>query len=185
MDGIGGTDLALRRSSSGLRHYVVQTTDPSVATTKIAVAELMGEGFPTLWLATQETYTDRFRRTRTLDESLFPGYLFVQVNIDVEAWKYIPQLRGVRRILGSSPTKPVAMPLGAIDRLRAEFDAGEFKVKSPLPIVAGDMIRVDVGWLAGKSGVCKMSKGERIEVMMAEFAGKVVLHRGMVSRAVA
>lgn len=168
----------------GLKHYVVQTTDPSIATTKLAFSEIMKAKFPTVWLATRESYTDRHRKTRTLEVSLFPGYLFVEFDTGDNAWKDIPQQRGVRRILGT-PMKPVALPVGAVDRLRALFDAGEFKPRTPLPVMQGDKIVVESGLLVGKMGVCSLSRGERIEAMMAEFAGKVVFHRGMVRRVAA
>lgn len=148
------------------KHYVVQTTDPSVATTKIAVAELMDAGFATIWLATREPVTDRHRRTHMHEASLFPGYLFVEFDMADGRWKNIPQQRGVRRILGSSPMRPTALPIGAVDRLRADFDAGEFTPKPVAGIGASDRIIVDAGIFAGHIGVCTMSRGERVKVML-------------------
>lgn len=148
------------------RYYVVQTTNPSIATTRLAVTELMEACFPTVWLATRESYTDRFRRTRTVEASLFPGYLFVEFDMSTDVWKNIPQTRGVRRILGSSPISPTALPFGAVDHLRAEFDAGVFKPKTAPGIAVNDRLILEMGPFAGHAGVCTMSKGERVKVLM-------------------
>lgn len=168
------------------KHYVVQTTDPSIATTKIAVAELMEALFPTVWLATREPYTDRHRKTRIIEASLFPGYLFVEFDPSMQDWKTIPQLRGVRRILGSSPIHPTALPVGAVERLRADFNAGEFKPKVEPGIVAGERLVVIAGPFAGHVGLCELSSGERVEVMLKLLGGErpVPLRRDMVRRAV-
>lgn len=170
----------------GPRDYVVQTTDSSVATTKIAVGEMIDAGFTTTWLATRETYTDRHRKTRTVEASLFPGYLFVQFDITDARWRAITQLRGVKRILGSDPTHPTSLRHGAVERLRAQFDAGEFTPRPEAKIALGEVLSFTAGPFAGKSGVCDLSRGERIEILLQEFGGEVRVKtcRSMVRRAV-
>lgn len=167
--------------------YVVMTTDSSVATTKIAVQEILSSGFQPTWLATRETYTDRFRQTRTIESSLFPGYFFVMLDLFVDNWRPITQLRGVKRILGADPTHPTALRPGAVERLRAQFDAGEYLPRPDVTIVAGEPLRFTAGPYAGKIGVCKLSRGERIEILLQAFGGEVTVKtgRGMVRRAVA
>lgn len=169
----------------GPRDYVVQTTDSSVATTKIAISEMMTAAFATTWLATRETYTDHRRQTRIVEASLFPGYLFVQFDITVDRWKAITQLRGVKRILGADPTHPTALRPGAVDRLKAQFDAGEFTPRPEAKITAGELLAFTAGPFAGRIGVCSLSKGERIEILLNEFGREVPVKtgRGMVRRA--
>lgn len=170
---------------SGLCDYVVQTTDSSVATTKIAVQEILSAGFPTTWLATRETYTDRFRQTRVIEASLFPGYIFVSFDVSSPDWKLITQLRGVKRILGADPTHPTPLMDGAVERLRAQFEAGAYSPPPDVPIVAGEPLAFTAGPFAGRVGVCKLSRGERIEILLREFGGEVLVKtgRGMVRRA--
>lgn len=166
------------------KDYVVMATDSSVATTKIAVSEILEKGFPTIWLATQESYTDRFRKTRTVEMSLFPGYIFVRFDTGADHWKAITQLRGVRRILGADPTHPTPLRPGAVERLRAQFDAGEFTPKPEAAIAAGELLAFTAGPFSGRVGVCSLSRGERIEILLQEFGREVPVKtgRGMVRR---
>lgn len=167
-----------------IKHYVVQTTDPSIATTDVAVKEITAEGFTTTWLATLEQYTDRHRKTRTLKTSLFPGYIFVAFDIANDSWRRIISCRGVRKILSADPTHPTALPFGAVDRLRREFEAGEFTPKPEAGLATGERLSVIAGPFSGHIGLCKLSRGERVEVMLKLFGQErsVPLRRDMVRR---
>lgn len=168
------------------RQYVVTTTDPSIATTEIAVKEIGTAGFSTTWLATLEQYTDRNRRTRPLKASLFPGYIFVEFDIGHDDWMRIASCRGVRHILGSTPMRPTALPIGALDILRQQFEAGEFKPRPPADFVVGERLTVVNGPFFGHVGICRMSKGERVDVLLRLFGQErpVPLQRDMLRRAV-
>lgn len=176
---IAAVEMLLRRAelydaAGGKRmttkHYVVQTSNPSIATTEIVVDEITRKGFETIWLATLEPYTDRFHQTHTLKASLFPGYIFVAFDTTDHGWKAIRQCRNVRDILGP-PERPTALPAGCVDSLRARFSAGEFKVKTPDPLKVGDRIVVDVGPDRNTIGTVKLSRGDRVKVLY-EFLGQ-------------
>lgn len=170
-----------------MRHYVVQTTDPSAATTELAVQEMTAAGFVTTWLATLEQYTDRHRRTRTLRTSLFPGYVFVEFDVAGDDWMRIVSCRGVRNILGAGPLRPIALPIGALDKLRRDFEAGEFKPKSKSELVKGEHLSVVAGPFTGQIGVCMLSTGERVAVLLKMFGQErpLMLRSDMVRRVVA
>lgn len=168
------------------RDYVVETTDGSAATMKIAMGELIKGGIATTWLAAEETYTDRLRQTRTLKVSVFPGYLLVELDVDEDAWKYIHDMRGVKRLMCSALGTPIALPIGEVDRIKARFQAGEFKLQPLQGVAMGDKVVFEAGAYAGKVGVVKQSKDERIGVLMTWFGAEreVLIRRDMVRRAV-
>lgn len=155
------------------RHYVVQTTDPSIATTDVAVKEIGALEFPTTWLATLEQYTDRNRQTRTVRSSLFPGYVFVEFDVGDDRWMLIPSCRGVRKVLGSGPLRPTALPDGALGDLSRRFEAGEFKAKPEFG--EGDRLNLIEGPFVGRVGVCKLSRGARVEVLLRLFGQDISL----------
>lgn len=167
-----------------IKNYVVQTTDPSAATTALAVQEVTEAGFGTTWLATLEQYTWR-RQTRTVKASLFPGYFFTEFDVTNDDWRRIASCRGVFRILGADPTHPTALPAGAVERLRREFEAGEFRPKPEADFVTEERLEVTAGSFQSRIGVCKLSKGERVEVLLKLFGRDtlVTLRRDMVRRA--
>lgn len=150
----------------------------------LALRELTKAGFTATWLAADETYTDRQRQTRTMKVSVFPGYLFVPFDTVELAWRGIHMLRGIKRVLGGDPIRPTALPHGSIDRLKAKFQAGEFKL-APIPgITKGDKIIFEAGPFAGRVGVVSHSRNERIKVM-TEVLGderEIEIWSGMVRR---
>lgn len=179
-------DRLIWGKSMATKHYVIQTTDPSIATTAIAVKEITEAGFVTTWLATLETYTDQRRKTRTIKASLFPGYLFVEFDVGDPSWKRIASCRGVLKILGSSPLRPTALPAGAFDRLRLQFEAGEFRPKPETDFSIDEPLTVTAGPFSGHIGVCRLSKGERVKILLKLFGHErtLTLRRDMVRRAV-
>lgn len=160
--------------------YVVQTHP---CEEKLAIAELTQAGFWTCWLASKERYRAKYG-WRELEVSTFPSYLFVGFDVADERWRIIPQKRGVKRILGSDPTHPTPLPIGAVDRLRSRFDAGEFKAPTAIPLAINDYLIVEAGPFAGRVGICTMSRGERIKILM-EILGderEIEIWSGMVKR---
>lgn len=172
-----------------MKSYVIQTTDSTPATEKIANAKMIAAGFKTTWLATVKQRTVR-RCTRSIVDSLFPGYLFVDFDASTDAWKVIPLLRdpngrGVHSILGAGPMAPTPLPSGALERLQRDFEAGEFRPRVEPDFVAGDRLSVIVGPWAGQIGVCDLSDEERVNVLMQAFGHlrPIQFRRDMLRRA--
>jgi transcription antitermination factor NusG len=169
-----------------IRDYVVETLDGSVVTMALAVRELIGAEFDATWLATEESYKDRHGFTRQLKTSVFPRYLFVPFDPCDVRWRRIRELRGVKRVIWTDdPLKPFALPPGTVARLKAQFQAGEFKLKPKAGIARGDNVVFEAGPFAGHSGKVTESKGERLLVLMALFGSEreVPVQSGMVRRA--
>lgn len=143
-------------------YYVVQTHP---CQERLALTEMEEARFETCWLASKEKYRSK-TGWREMDVPTFPSYIFVSFDVRDERWRSITQMRGVKRILGSDPMHPTQLPIGAIDKLKARFDAGEFKVRAELPIAVLDRVRIDAGPFAGHVGLCTMSRGERIKILM-------------------
>lgn len=170
------------------KHYVVQTTDTSVATEKLAHQQLMAHGVPTTWLCTAEQRTVR-RCTKTIIKSLFPGYFFIEMDITDPAWTAIPHLgdtrgRGVMGILGAGPLRPTALPVGALERLCRQFAAGEYQQKPDPGFAVDEQLKVIAGPWTGQIGVCLLSDEERVDVMLKVFGQErpVPFRRDMLRR---
>ncbi len=168
-----------------LRDYVIQASDSSIITTKLAVDEVTKAGFATTWLVTRGPSTNLFRRTRIVEEALFPGYFFATFDVGIPNWKIIPSRRGVRNILGADPLHPTPLPVGAADRLRLRFDAGEFKPEQPVGVGVDDAVMVTEGPFAGRRGVCTMSRADRIKVLLHELRFEIEIGRDALQRAMA
>ncbi len=166
-----------------IRDYVVQTHPCAEV---LAKSNLEARAFD-VYLPTvvYEGRTGRLREKRyTTIEPLFPGYLFVTLDIACAEWRRISSAKGVRRLLGENSERPTALPCGALQDLRERFNAGEFVKRIGGPqITAGDRIRVTNGAFEGYAGTCTQSRGDRVHVLLSLLMGAVpvTLPVGMVA----
>lgn len=155
------------------RDYVVQTLPCFEA---VAKANLEAKGFE-VYLPTvvEEIRTGRLREKRTtVLAPLFPRYLFVRMDLHDRAWRVIASVRGVQRMLGSDGEHPTPLPVRALGDLRERFAAGEFVRRAAVSAVnAGDGVTITEGVFQGHSGICTVSRGERIKVLLSLLSGAV------------
>lgn len=140
----------------------------------IAVEELTKQGYPTFFARHERELPDR----RIVIVPMFPGYLFVRFNQHEERWRPITSTPGIRSLYGSSPETPAPAERGIIERFIARVDADGILRKQWLPpadpFEKGDVLRVTDGPFTGFAGLCEMSAGRRIKVMLQVFAGRGV-----------
>ena len=112
------------------------------------------------------------RRDRKI-EPLFPGYLFVALDLHDSDWPRVCRARGVYRILGR-PGHPQPLPTGVIENLIARTSARRVvddpgQDASVVYLHPGDHAHVLSGPLAGFSGICTVSRETRIRLLLNLF----------------
>jgi transcriptional antiterminator RfaH len=121
-----------------------------------------------------ETYAPRLREQRiahgrkvTRTPLLFPGYLFVWIELQWHAARWSP---GVVRIVLNGGT-PAAVPDGVIADLKARETGGLIDLPRAPKFRPGDRLRVIHGPFAGHVGLYAGKPHERIEVLLAILGG--------------
>jgi transcriptional antiterminator RfaH len=92
------------------------------------------------------------RRTEKIAAPLFPGYLFISMDVAATRWRAIRSTIGVRHLIcqGDAPT-PV--PDGVVEDIQAREGAdGLVAVRDPLPFKAGDAVQIAGGPLREHTG---------------------------------
>jgi len=114
------------------------------------------------------------RRIETVTAPLFPRYLFVAIDLNVQRWRSIYSTVGVSRLVcnGDDPT-PV--PCGVVEELRNREDANGFiKLERRALFRAGDKIRVLDGAFSSCLGLFEgMAERERIAILLDLLGRKV------------
>jgi transcriptional antiterminator RfaH len=114
------------------------------------------------------------RRIETVAAPLFPRYLFVAIDLNVQRWRSIYSTVGVSRLVcnGDDPT-PV--PDGIVEALKQREDAGGFiKLDTRPRFRAGDKIRVLDGAFSSCLGLFEgMAERERIAILLDLLGRKV------------
>lgn len=94
---------------------------------------------------------------------LFPCYLLVQLDLGIDRWRTIRSTRGVKRLLGNNPERPVAVEKGVMAVLLERF--GDGPVADP-DMAVGSLVRVMEGPLAGCLGNMVSSAQDRVRILM-------------------
>jgi transcriptional antiterminator RfaH len=114
------------------------------------------------------------RRIETVVAPLFPRYLFVAIDLNVQRWRSIYSTVGVNRLVcnGDDPT---AVPDGIVEALKQREDPNGFiKLDSRLPFRAGDKVRVLDGAFSSCLGLFEgMAERERIAILLDLLGRKV------------
>lgn len=166
----------------GQRWYVVQSQPNAEAK---AVNHLSRQGY--------NTYLPRYlkrrrhaRRVEIVSASLFPRYLFVGIDLNVQRWRSIFSTVGVSRLVchGELPT-PIASSV--IEGLKArEDESGFIQLDQRLKFRPGDKIRVMDGVFGDCLGLYEgMKDSDRVAILLDLLGRKVRVTVNMDSLAAA
>jgi transcriptional antiterminator RfaH len=124
-----------------------------------------------LTLAGYETYATRlrerhiaYRRKVIRTPFLFPGYLFVLIELQWSQARWSP---GVARIVMDG-VQPARVPDAVIDEIRARERGGLIELPKPPPVRPGDAVRILRGPFEGRLGIYHgMKPRQHIEVLLS------------------
>jgi transcriptional antiterminator RfaH len=154
----------------GSRWYVAQTHPHGEAR---ASRHLCRQGFP--------VYLPRFlkqrrhaRRVEKIPSPLFPGYLFVSIDLATQRWLSIDSTCGVSRLVRDND-RPATVPQHVIDALKLREDADGFVQLDRRPRFSpGDKVRVIGGAFCDSIGLYEgLSSRERVAILLELLGRKV------------
>jgi len=130
----------------------------------IAKAQLENQGFE-VFLPCIEKTARHARKFTLVRKSLFPGYLFVRLDLECERWRSINGTLGVARLVARGDG-PSAAPSGIIEAIAQACDAsGVMHMAAELS--DGDRVRVTQGPFADLIGTLERLDGAaRVRVLL-------------------
>lgn len=142
---------------SRLRWYAVQCLSNREF---VAASQLGNQGFATFLPCLLKTRRHA-RKFDSVRRPLFPGYLFVQLDIARDRWRSVNGTVGVAKLVGHAEL-PSAAPAGSIEAIRAACDESDVMHVS-VDMAPGDAVRVTrgpfselVGRLEGLDGAARV-----------------------------
>jgi transcriptional antiterminator RfaH len=114
------------------------------------------------------------RRTDVVRLPLFPGYLFLHMDLSSSRWHSVNSTVGVHSLLCQG-RMPAAVPEGVVEELRArETMDGLVPLRSLMVLEQGERLRIVDGPLNDRVGIYeKMTGGERV-VLLLQLLGREV-----------
>ena len=147
-----------------MKYYVAKTKPCHEA---IAQANLAAKGFEAYVPTVREEIRTRTQRLSTL-RPMFPGYIFVRLDLTDPHWRAAHSARGVMSLMGPHPERPTAVPERAMAWVY-ESEANENAKHAMGPVAhvaAGDEVTVTMKNGKTIDGVCQMSAKDRVTVLM-------------------
>ncbi len=107
---------------------------------------------------------------QTTSRKFFPGYMFVQMQLDETTWHLVKGTSKVTGFVGSS-TKPPAVPEAEVLRITQQMAVGAEKPRPKVNFVEGEAIRVIDGPFSNFNGTVEeinLDKG-KVKVLVSIF----------------
>ncbi len=136
----------------------------------IADKNLKRQGFQT-FLPMEEETRQRNGRFVTAVRPLFPGYVFVAVDVARGLWRTVNSTYGITRLV-SFGKEPAAVPLDLVSQLMLRCDT-KGKLLSPKLLKAGDQVTMTKGPFTNfVAEVEKIAPDRRVWVLMEIMGGQ-------------
>jgi len=108
-----------------------------------AYKNLQRQGFATFMPMREKTVCHARKRSEVL-RPLFPGYIFVNFDVDLSQWRVINNTLGVARLITLRPDTPQMAPVSLMKALLTQCDEHDV-VLPPAALKVGDRVRVTDG----------------------------------------
>ena len=144
---------------------------------------LRAQGFKTYLPQIQKTVRHA-RQLKTVQTPLFPGYLFMILDLARDRWLSVRSTIGVLRLFTHADGRPVPVPIGIVESLIRQSDGKLTRLDAGL--VKGQHVRILSGPFADFLGTLeRLDSAGRVQVLlkMMGTAVPVTLHRSALSPA--
>ncbi len=144
----------------------------------LAVFHLERQGFD-VWLPCYERMIRHARLAKSVRRPLFPGYLFINLDLETARWRSINGSIGVKNIVSFGRT-PSVVDSEFITALKASESLDGFVDVSNVDLKLGQEIEILSGPMAGQIGrLLSLDAGNRVTVLF-QMLGHFV--RGQIGR---
>ncbi len=150
--------------------YVVNTHSRSEG---LALANLSRQGFEA-YLPCYLKRRRHARRTDTVSRPLFPGYLFVFMDLEVERWYAVKSTIGVKYVICHGDT-PAPVPDGVVEGIQDHQDETGMVVTGKLaPFEKNNVVRINSGAFLDQVGLFDCATDQERVIVLLDLMGRQV-----------
>jgi transcriptional antiterminator RfaH len=105
------------------------------------------------------------RKLRTVRAPVFPGYVFVSLDLERDRWLSVRSTIGVLRLISHRDGRPVPVPAGIVERLLEQSDGNLTRLD--LRLIKGQSVRILAGPFADFVGTLeRLDEAGRVQVLL-------------------
>lgn len=139
---------------------------------RLAMVNLQRQGFnsfrPQIW---ETKRTDK--GLQRLLKPMFPGYVFIELDINEPNWTKIRSTHGISRVVGNIDGRPSRLPDGLVELLKQRC-ATNLENPSSHVFRAGDEVHVSQGPLSAFVATVERMDAQKRVWLLIEFMGRAV-----------
>jgi len=174
-----------------MKWYVVQAYSGYENKVKLSLLERIKQAgvesrFGEILIPKENVQENRNGKKRVSSRTFYPGYIFVQMELDDETWHLVKDTPKVSGFVGGQ--HPTAVPEREINVIAQQVAEGAAKPKPRIVFEAGDHVRVTDGAFANFTGTIEEVNADKqkVRVLVSIFgrATPVELDYGQVEKTV-
>ncbi|QEA14495.1 transcription termination/antitermination protein NusG [Comamonas flocculans] len=146
----------------------------------------MQEKFGRILVPTEEVVELRNGQRRTTERRLYPGYVFVQMEMDDDTWHLIKHTNKVTGFVGGAKNRPAPISDEEVSKIENQVQEGADKPRHKIEFVTGEVVRVKDGPFTDFNGTVEDVNYEksrlRVAVMIFGRSTPVELEFGQVEK---
>lgn len=172
--------------------YVVHTYAGFEKSVKKALDERivragMQDKFGQILVPVEEVVEMKAGQKRTSERKFFPGYAFVEMEMNDDTWHLVKSTPKVSGFIGGTAMKPSPMSEKEIEKIKQQMQEGVEKPRPKVLFEAGEQVRVTEGPFADFNGMVEEVNYEknrlRVSVMIFGRSTPVELEFAQVEKA--
>ena len=137
-----------------------------------ALEHLARQGFDA-WLPRYRKTRRHARSFQTTVAPLFPGYVFVRLDTNVQRWRSVNGTFGVRSLI-SQDGEPARLPGAFVESLQMRTDADGIVGPEAAPLPLGSNVRVVAGPFADYVGtLIRLDSRQRVTLLLSMLGGAI------------
>jgi transcriptional antiterminator NusG len=150
-----------------MKWYVIQTYSGYENKVKAALQERISaykldESFGEILIPTESVVEFVGGQKRTTSRKFYPGYIFVQMDLNEQTWHMVKSTPKVASFIGHQT--PAAVPEEQIKRVTQQMAEGAIKPKPRMAFQEGDAVRVVDGPFANFTGTIDEVRADKQKV---------------------
>ena len=130
---------------------------------RIAEAALDGY-FGRILVPSEEVMESRAGQKSISERRIFPGYIFVEMELTDETWHLVKSTNRVTGFLGGSGNRPTPISEQEVNKILFQIEEGGEKPRPKVLFEVGEMLRVSEGPFADFNGTVESVNYERSKV---------------------
>lgn len=132
------------------------------------IARLGMEGvFGEILLPMEKRLEIRRGQKKELEDKMFPGYLFVEMQMSPETWHLVRNTRWINGFIGGSQENPRPLSPDEINGIRDRIDSGAEKPTLRAKFITGEQVRIKEGPFSDFNGTVESVNVERERLLVS------------------